>query len=358
MGIRLAIQGESSTYSKRWIEYCRDNEVDHEVVDCYASDIIDKLRGFDGLLWNFNHRNPTDLLMARHVLTSAEKMGLMVFPDGATCWHFDDKVAQKYLLEAIGAPLVPTYVFYDERRALEWLEDATYPMVRKLRRGAGSYNVGLVHDYGEAKSFCKQAFGKGFSAIPSHFVDMRTRMKKIHGLDGFIRKLKALPEKMSSTRRKRKGMQREKGYVLFQEFIADNKFDTRISVVGNRAWGFIRGVREHDFRASGSGVIDYDVSKIDMQCVKIAYQVSDRMKTQSLCFDFVRRADDHPLIVEISYGYVPEAIYACKGYWDRDLQWHEARIWPEHAMIEDLLVVIGGRQEGEAHTPDRRDEQL
>ena len=358
MGIRLAIQGESSTYSKRWIEYCRDNEVEHEVVDCYASDIIDKLRGFDGLLWNFNHRNPTDLLMARHVLTSAEKMGLMVFPDGATCWHFDDKVAQKYLLEAIGAPLVPTYVFYDERRALEWLKGATYPLVRKLRRGAGSCNVGLVHDYGEAKSFCKQAFGKGFSAIPSHFVDARTRMKKVHGFGDFIRKLKALPGKMATTRRKRKGMQREKGYVLFQEFIPGNTTDTRVNIIGNRAWAQVRKVRSGDFRASGSGELTADTSEVNLDCVRIAFDVSEKLGANSMAYDFVLHPDGRPLITEISYGFGTKLMYEVGGYWNNHLEWIPQAKHPEDAIIQDLIASIQSSHGQKTNEIDRTDVNL
>ena len=70
----------------------------------------------------------------------------MVFPNFNTAWHFDDKVGQKYLLEAIDAPLVPSYVFYSKEMALKWLEQTQFPKVFKLRGGAGSANVKLVQD--------------------------------------------------------------------------------------------------------------------------------------------------------------------------------------------------------------------
>lgn len=40
-------------------------------------------------------------------------MGIKSCPDENTCWHFDDKIGHKYLLEAIDAPLAPSYVFYN-----------------------------------------------------------------------------------------------------------------------------------------------------------------------------------------------------------------------------------------------------
>ena len=39
-----------------------------------------------------------------------------------------------------------------------------------------------------------------------------------------------------------------RGYVYFQDFIPDNQFDTRVTVIGNRAFAFIRKVRPGDFR--------------------------------------------------------------------------------------------------------------
>ena len=344
MSIRIAVQGTSSTYSKRWLEYCRENQINHEIVDCYGSDIIEHLKGYDALLWNFTHHSGTDLMMARHVLTAAEHMGLVVFPDKKTCWHFDDKLAQKYLLEAIEAPIVPTYAFYDLTTALDWLRSAEYPLVRKLRRGAGSYNVGLVHGYRQAARFCERAFGRGFPALPGHFADAATRVRNVPDLATFWRKVKGRPRAMLEYHRRRASLAREKGYVLFQEFIPDNEYDIRITVVGNRAWGFARGVRKNDFRASGSGDVRYDLAYVDPKCVEISFEVARRLGSQSTCFDFVRGADRRPWITEISYGFVPEAVHACEGYWDGEMQWHDGHCWPEHAMIEDVIAEVRRRK--------------
>lgn len=147
--VHLAIHTKSAGgFSRRWVEYCRHRGIRHTIVDCYHPDIIDSLRGFDGLLWHFHHLNATDLLIARHVLAAAEVLGIEVFPNRATSWHFDDKIAQKYILEAIEAPIPATWVFYDESSALEWLRQVEYPLVWKLRRGAGSHNVRLVSEFG------------------------------------------------------------------------------------------------------------------------------------------------------------------------------------------------------------------
>lgn len=169
--VRLAIQSSFQRYSQgfsaRWVEYCQEHGIECEMVDAYDSTIVDRLRGFDGFLWHFHHVYSTDLLMARHVLEATAEMGVVTFPDHNTCWHFDDKIAQKYALEAVNAPLVRTWVFYEEEKALQWLRTASFPLVWKLRRGAGSHNVRLVRDYSAGARLCRTAFRKGFHAIPA-----------------------------------------------------------------------------------------------------------------------------------------------------------------------------------------------
>jgi glutathione synthase/RimK-type ligase-like ATP-grasp enzyme len=54
-------------------------------------------------------------------------MGIVVYPSVATCWHYDDKVAQKYLLEAIGAPVIPTFISFNIADAKQWAKNAEYP---------------------------------------------------------------------------------------------------------------------------------------------------------------------------------------------------------------------------------------
>lgn len=62
-------------------------------------------------MWHFSHIDYRDMLFAKQLLYSIQLMGKKVFPDFNTVWHFDDKVGQKYMFEAIGVPFIPTYVF-------------------------------------------------------------------------------------------------------------------------------------------------------------------------------------------------------------------------------------------------------
>lgn len=139
--------------------------IDFKKVDCYDTDIIQRLDDCGGLMWNWNQNDYKAALLARQLTISLEKKGIKVFPNTNTSWHFDDKVGQKYLLEAIGSPLVKSYVFYSAQEALDWIEKTSFPKVFKLRGGAGSINVRLIKTKKTARQLIKKAFTNGFLPI-------------------------------------------------------------------------------------------------------------------------------------------------------------------------------------------------
>lgn len=333
--MKIAIHHSSWSFSERWIKYCEEHNVHYKIVNCYDSNIVEQLEDCDVLLWHYHQLDYRDMLFAKGLLFALEHSGKKVFPDFKTVWHFDDKVGQKYLFETIKASFVNTYTFYDKNTASEWAKKTTYPKVFKLRGGAGSTNVSLVKNHKECKKLIKRAFGKGFSQYNAVF-GFEERIKNYKKTKDFKEILKGLyrfivyPEfaKMHPP---------EKGYVYFQDFIPNNTFDLRIIVIGNKAFGIKRMTRKNDFRASGSGLIIYDKNEIDDRCVEIAFQVNEKINSQSIAYDFVFDELNQPLIVEISYGFDVKPYDLCPGYWTKDLHWHEESFNPQAWMIEELI---------------------
>jgi glutathione synthase/RimK-type ligase-like ATP-grasp enzyme len=337
MTVQLAIHAREGSFSERWMAYCDEHKISYRLVNCLNSDIIAQLVSVDALLWHWHHHDPSEQLMARQVIMAAEAMGVAVFPSTLTCWHFDDKVGQKYLLEAVGAPLVPTYVFYDLREALQWIDGAVFPKVFKLRTGAGSSNVWLVRHAQEARMLARQAFAGGFRPIASYQQDARRRWRHARQQRDLFSVVKRLPRTLATIRQLNRALKRERGYIYFQDFIPNNQFDTRVTIIGNRAFAYTRNVRPGDFRASGSGDVVYDIQRIHPQCVLIAFEVTRKVGAQSMAFDFVLAANQQPMLVEVSYGYIPKLVYQCPGHWDDQLTWHKGHLWPQDAILIDLL---------------------
>jgi glutathione synthase/RimK-type ligase-like ATP-grasp enzyme len=337
---QVAIHRREGSFSDRWIAYCEQQGIPYKVVNCLDSDIIKQLSSLHALLWHWVHGDPREQLMARDVIAAAEAMGVKVFPSTSTCWHFDNKIAQKYLLEAIGAPLVPTYVFYDLKEALHWIDRASFPKVFKLRRGAGSSNVRLAHSAAEARALAERAFSSGFSPVPHYGQDALKRYRAAKRRGDLLNVVRRIPQVLATIQNNKRMMGCEKGYVYFQDFMPGNDFDTRVTIIGDRAFGFTRNVRPGDFRASGSGDIVYDPSRVHEACLEIAFDVTRKVGSQSMAFDFVLTECQQPMIIEVSYCYDDKAVHTCSGHWDRNLNWQEGAMWPQEAILIDLLKDI------------------
>ena len=330
--MKIAIHFCKGGFTDRWIANCRSKGIDFKLVNCYASDIIEQLKDCDALMWHFSQNSPRDFLFAKQLIYSVEAAGKKVFPDFHTAWHFDDKVGQKYLLEAIGAPLAQTWVFYDKQQALDWAKTTDYPKVFKLRGGAGSQNVHLVHSQKEAKQLIRKAFGRGFPVYDAWGSQKerwrKFRLKKATQTDllkGLVRFV--VPPPYAQVKAK------EKGYVYFQEFIPDNDHDIRVVLIGNKVFAIKRMVRENDFRASGGGEILYEKHLFNERDIQLAFEIHEKLKSQCTALDFVYDKGN-PKIVEISYGFSPEGYDPCPGYWDRELNWNEGRFDPYGWMVE------------------------
>jgi hypothetical protein len=335
--MKIAIQEFPDSFCTEWIRYCKAHDIDFKLVNCTDSDIITQLEDCSGLMWHWSHLDSRARLFAQQLTFSLEKIGIEVFPDSRTCWHFDDKIAQKYLLECLQAPLVPSYVFYDKHKVMDWVNQTTFPKVFKLRGGAGSVNVKLVRNKAQAQKLIRKAFGKGFRPIDriNLLSDRIMKFKRSMTYSNFLLIAKGLV-RFIYPRYDDRMLKREKGYVYFQEFVPENNYDIRVTIIGKRAFGFKRFVRKNDFRASGSGNTIYAQEAIPVECINSAFKMAKELEMQSVCFDFVFNKSKIQLL-EISYGIMLEAYLQCPGYWDTDLHWHAGNFMPELFIIEDFI---------------------
>lgn len=336
--MKIAIHHNDLAFSRRWIDYCEKESLDYLIVDAFNSSIIEELRGVDIFLWHWNHAEPSSFLFARQLILSIEKLGVKVFPDVNTSWHYDDKIGQKYLLEAIEAPLVPSYVFYSKRDAIAWISSIDFPKVFKLRGGYGSNNVKLVKTHKEAKKLISRAFGKGFSQMDRISL-LKNRIWKYRNdssKKNFIGIIKGFG-RLFINKEIDMIFGRERGYVYFQDFQSKNNYDTRLIVIGGKCVGIRRYNRENDFRASGSGLLEYNPELFDKKMISIAFEIAQKLNAQSIAYDFVYDENGNPKIVEISYCFSISAYDKCPGYWRKDLVWVKENIILQEEIIKSLL---------------------
>lgn len=333
-------------YAPRWAATLRARGVEPVLCDLKAPDVLTRVDDCDGVMWHWYHM-PPEKQLAPKILDAIELgRGLPVFPNMATRWHFDEKISQFYLLGGSGFPLVRTWLFLELERALSFLAAAPYPLVFKLSSGAGSANVLKVDDYLRASRLSRRMFKTGirpYSLNPDARLGTYSWKQKI--IDRLDCPYVQYPSPHAA----------ERGYVYFQEFLPGNDYDIRVTVIGDRAFGYIRYNRPADFRASGSGSFNPDPGNIPMAAVAAAHAMSAHFGFQSMAYDFLMDGGQKPCLTEISYCYVNWMVQACPGYWDRNLVWHAGQLWPEEAHVDDFIVYVGrhGKKSFSTRTVDK-----
>ena len=335
-----------TTYSSYWMKYCEAHQYEYKAFDPYDSEIVDKIRNYDIILFDHHQADYRDVLFAKQLLFSLEQAGKIVFPNFRTGWHFDDKLGQKYLFEALGVQAAKSWVFYDKKSAYEWIETTDFPKVFKLRGGAGSANVMLAHNAREAKRFVKRAFGRGFAQFRGcDYVRDRYKAykaKKIN-LKALLRSCGRLIIPTEYT----KMHAPEKGYAYFQEFIPNDGFDYRLEIANNKAIAMVRMCREGDFRASGGHDDRYDASLIQQDVVEFAFECYDKLEAQSVALDIVREKESGKLyLIEVSYCYGLDADEFAHGYWTRDGEHHREPFNGLYWMIEEVIKAVSYSKRG------------
>lgn len=336
--MKIGIQRNPRGFAKKWIEYCDEQNISYKLIDVYSNDVIEQLKYCDAFMWHTDHLSRKDYQVAKRLLTAVEHAGKVCFPSIYDNWHYDDKVAQKYLLEAIDAPLIPSYVFYEEREALEWAASTSWPKVFKLTGGAGSSNVKLIHTEKEARKIIRRAFGRGFIAFDQRKYFIEETLSK-------YRQHKSLWRLLKSFRHLFKPLNKdwvnhiEKDYVYFQEFMPNNDFDLRLVVVNQeRIFGLKRYNRKGDFKASGSGNMDFLNNDVDKSILQLSLDVARKLKMNSVAYDIVFDKNEKPVIIEITYAYSTSAYEKCPGYWDEDLNWVDGEIGNYSAWMVDKVI--------------------
>jgi len=337
--MKVAIHHREGSFTERWIKFCINNNVDHILINAFDSKIIEELisEEITHLMWHINHASIKDLTVFPYLMNSIENIGIKCFPDFNTRWHFDNKIAQKYLLESIGAPLVSGTVIYDREEALAHVSSIKFPIVSKLKRGAGATNVKLLKSKAEALIYINKMFGNGINSNAGNLGNFTQKARLAKKIKNPFKLVTKVFRYLKKNTQELKISSNEKGYFYYQEFQANNYFDIRVIVIGKKAFAIKRMNRKNDFKASGSGKIIYDHNQIDHRCLAIAFNTNKQLDLQCIAYDFVFNEFNKPLIVEMCFGFSINAYDFCKGYWSEDLIWHEQNFNPQEWMIKEFI---------------------
>lgn len=355
MTLKIAIQpdvvvhhnGELQSYSARWLQIARSLDVEAVRVDVYAPDIIETVARCDAFMWRYD---PTahPRLYANRLLQALESgLRMPVFPSLESRWNFEDKIGQFYFLAAAGIPIPDTSVAWTREHALRFCDRATYPFVLKLATGYQGSNVRLVRTRADAVYYVDQLFRRGAISLgyrPASGV--RLLLRRLRAAGEFLRGHNPYGPTADA--------ELQYGYLLAQEFLPDNAFDVRVTVIGDRAFVFRRFNRPGDFRASGSGLVDWNPDGVPEDAVRLGYRVARDTRAQTITVDILRR-DGAPVIIELGLAYASWAVRDCPGHWvlhgepeSGSLAWVQGSLEPADAIFADFVTEVQRSRESAA----------
>ena len=319
----LGIAVDKTGWWRRFEETAESLGLHHEVFEIERSDWMDRVDRYGYVLWRPNLDPPFGEEAKEKIFFMERHLGRRVFPNWSTFWHYDNKRAQAYFFRRYGVPSPETFVSFLEEDARTYLEGRALPLVSKRAGGASSDEVRSLVDTRAA----------------------RRELRRVFSRPPLTRALARLGISLRMSSRS------QSGYVLWQEMVPGNRRDLRVTVIGRRyAFAYYRNNRPGDFRASGSGLIDYEVPTPTREmcyCIGLCREHD----FDSMAFDIVYRGDQFQ-ILEMSYAFVDRLIHQVPGHYtleDGQLQFHPGHVWPQELVVRhvrDQMIADGAIPDG------------
>ncbi|MCC5808683.1 MAG: hypothetical protein JJU00_20315 [Opitutales bacterium] len=248
-------------YFDRFVSVLRRNGVETRRVDLRRADFATRLSGCDCLLFRPCPR-PYRLDVLRDVVRFVETgLELPVFPGCHEIQIYENKRLQHWFLGNLGFPVIPTFISADFQESLLYLSENPPPYIFKANVGAKGSGVERLGDRKTAERYVRRIFSANGATSPWAY-------------------------------------SRLKNTVHIQPFIENKGYDLRVAVVGDQVMGYYRRVQGKDFRASGSGVLEF--GPLPAEAVRIAVDVRNRLDLTFVAVDFIEDLEGKLWIVEIS----------------------------------------------------------
>lgn len=239
-----------------WIKACEQykDQIEYRIVNLTLNTWLEEI-----------HKAPFDILLAKPGgLTSSFKqlyderiyvlgfvMNYKIFPSPMEIFIYENKRFLYSWLKANNIPHPKTEIFYTSMEALNYIRSTVFPFVAKTNIGASGSGVKVIRCVSEANNYIEKTFrGRG--------APQRTGPNREKG--GFVKRglyyiihPSEIIKKLNIYKTKAKN--RQKGFVIFQEFIPHD-FEWRVVRIGYSFFAHKKLISGD--KASGSLLKNYD----------------------------------------------------------------------------------------------------
>ncbi len=258
---RLGILEEFYQYHKFYIAACRELNVSYRLIDIARNDWQQCLKGAECnafLVWPATGVSIWKEMFDERLRIMDTEMGLTLYPSFDEVWIYESKRRVHMWLQAAGIPHPKTWCFYNLREALNFLEEASLPIVFKTNAGATTSGVVILRDRRNARKLVKKAFRKGIAP------------------------------------KRRNPMDRQWGFVLFQEYLPEAK-EWRMVRIGDSYFGY-RKEKVGDFHSGSHAWSWLDPPR---PLLDLLHEVTEKGGFTSMDVDIFETRDGRLLVNEL-----------------------------------------------------------
>jgi len=162
--VKLGIIKEFTHQHKHYIGACRELMVPYEVVDISGPDWIDIILNCDCdgyLVWPSAYITVWKQMFEERLRVMKEYLGKIIYPSYEEIWFYESKRKVYAWLKVNGFAHPRTWVFYNEKEALEFARVTELPIVFKTDLGATATGVKILRTRPKLVRLVKRCFKRG-----------------------------------------------------------------------------------------------------------------------------------------------------------------------------------------------------
>ena len=275
------LKNETAFDHKPWVKSCDNNTLieSYDVIDCTVSNWLSLVckKRYDLVLL----RPPGRLeiykrLYDERVYIIAGVLGKRVYPSMDEVFVYENKRFLRDWLNANEIPHPDTFVFYDLRDTLDFLNTQTdYPIVAKTNIGASGNGVVILKKKEDSIRYAKNAFSKGIKTKSGPKLlkgSVIEKFKKAILHKGFFRQ--RLNDYSASYG------QRQKGFIILQRFVP-HAYEWRCVRIGDSFFAHKKIAVNN--MSSGHLIKSYDAVPISL--LDFIRKITEKTKLSSVAID-------------------------------------------------------------------------
>lgn len=258
---------------------CEECGVEWVVLDLLADDWIEQIQksNVDGILVrekaNFAEYKT---MYDERLWVITQYLHIPIYPSWHELFLYENKRMYAYFFKTHGVDTPNTHVFYDKKRAREFCNTSSYPLVFKTNGGAGGSGVKIAHSKKEAVRWVKSIFGR----VDPHLAIGRCIWTKVGGIV-------PIPKVGMSQRH----------YVIIQEYL-DVETEWRIIRIGDTYAGYQRPI-EHGHGSCDKMVYGFPPEEL----LYLIKRISEENNFGSLSLDVLATKDGKYYVTEMQSLY-------------------------------------------------------